>query len=254
MRLYIHAFAFADNCPDQEMTTERHAWPKPGTNRKGGRLPKLASDLARLALGDREDNDNLAVIFGTSLGALTETELFVSHMIKADEATPKPRAFTASVHNAIASQTALALGARGECQTFVHADLALAHCVFAAECIRRREPDTGILIGSFDEAPTGQFAELAAASETEISVEDAAVFYLAPTSDGAIASLDTVAFAHPESPEAWLADKAQGLPQNLVMPSQSLAGALAASLQRRQSAALIAKSGTEHAVLRLHIT
>src|SRR5690606_14663565 len=106
--------------------------PPEGTGRQGGRTGRLALALARQALGDEEPAPNTATIFGTGLGCLTETAAFVEHMNAAAEATPKPRMFAASVHNAIASRVALQFGARGECQTFSHGEVSFAHAVFAA--------------------------------------------------------------------------------------------------------------------------
>src|SRR5206468_3220883 len=102
-----------------------------GSARGGGRLPRLALELAQLALGPRSAPESTGVFFGTALGCLTETESFVANMMRSREATPKPRAFTSSVHNSIASFVALNFSARGECNTFVHGELSFARALFS---------------------------------------------------------------------------------------------------------------------------
>lgn len=145
----IEAFAIAG--PGAEHTTDsrRVELPPPGTRRRGGRLPLLASALARMATVT--PHESAAVLFGTSLGCLTETALFVEHMIEASEATPKPRAFSSSVHNAIASKVALDLGAHGECQTFVQAEASFAHALLAG-CLIARRTEAPVYVGALDES------------------------------------------------------------------------------------------------------
>ncbi|MHC4958139.1 MAG: hypothetical protein ACYTGN_07160 [Planctomycetota bacterium] len=97
-------------------------FPPPGARRKP-RLPTAATALARHAVGEIELPPETAVMFGTGYGAATETEAFVENMIRHDEQAPKPRAFSVSVHNAIASKISITLGAKGPSRTFVHGAL-----------------------------------------------------------------------------------------------------------------------------------
>ena len=119
--------------------------PPPGAQGRKARLPDLAVALARRAVGDREVPEETAVEFGTALGSLTETESFLENMIRAREETPKPRHFSASVHNAMASRVAMALGAKGPCRTFVHGELSFLQAVRSARRSRFA------LVGALDE-------------------------------------------------------------------------------------------------------
>ena len=119
--------------------------PPPGAKGRKARLPDLAVALARRAVGDREVPEETAVEFGTAFGSLTETESFVENMIRAREETPKPRHFSASVHNAMASRVAMALGAKGPCRTFVHGELSFLQAVRSARRSRFA------LVGALDE-------------------------------------------------------------------------------------------------------
>jgi hypothetical protein len=145
----IQSFAIAGPGAAHAEEPRRVELPPPGTKRKGGRLPLLATALARQATDS--PHESAAVLFGTSLGCLTETELFVTHMIEAEEATPKPRAFSSSVHNAIPSKVALELGAHGPCQTFVQAEASFAHALLAG-CLLARRTLAPVYVGALDEA------------------------------------------------------------------------------------------------------
>ena len=72
------------------------------------RLPTVAIALARYAVGEIILPAHAAIYFGTAYGDATETEAFVENMILNHEEFPKPRAFAASVHNAMASRVAMA--------------------------------------------------------------------------------------------------------------------------------------------------
>ena len=134
MSLRVLAFAVADD-----------HMPPPGAKGRKARLPDLAVRLAREAVGERTVPELTAVEFGTAYGSLTETESFVENMIREREATPKPRHFSASVHNAMASRVAMALGAKGPCRTFVHGELSFVQAVRSARRSRFA------LVGGLDE-------------------------------------------------------------------------------------------------------
>jgi len=84
----------------------------PNQRRRLNRLTQMALVAARrgqsLALGGRK-----AVAIGTGLGCLEEGAIFIENMLRKDEQEPMPARFPGSVHNAIAAQVAIDLGARG---------------------------------------------------------------------------------------------------------------------------------------------
>ena len=100
--LHVAGWATCGSGAEQAPDAHREPLPGPGTRRRGGRAPLLAAALCRRALSTSSDEGagpaalgQASVLFGTALGCLTETQLFVEHMIQAEEATPKPRAFSA---------------------------------------------------------------------------------------------------------------------------------------------------------------
>jgi len=110
------------------------------------RLPTAAIALARHAIGDTAIPAHAAIYFGTAYGDATETEAFVENMIRNREELPKPRAFSASVHNAMASRVAMALGITGPNRTYVHGEFSFYLALRAA----RHQPVA--LVGALDES------------------------------------------------------------------------------------------------------
>lgn len=150
--------------------------PPEGAGRRA-RLPSVAVALAKLAAGRRALPRDTAVFFGTGYGAATETEAFVENMFRHGEETPKPRAFSASVHNAMASQVAMALGAKGACRTFVHGELS-----FLA-AMRSAHGYPFSIVGSLDES-TPYIRRGRAACERDPGGEGGAVFVCGDQADG----------------------------------------------------------------------
>ena len=187
------------------------ALPPPGPRGRRARLPELAVAMARLAAGDRETDEQTSVVFGTALGCLTETESFVENMIRAKEATPKPRAFSASVHNAIASRVAMALVARGACRTFVHGEISFL--------LALRSARTPALVGALDEhtpyVDRGRAACTSPPGKGEPG-EGGAVFFCGEGPPLAI--IREVRFARPDDPAAWIAERAEGADATLRAP------------------------------------
>lgn len=119
--------------------------------RGAARLPSAGTALARAALGGRTLPPAAGVLIGTAFGCIHETEQFLLHMLAEHEALPKPRAFSQSVHGAIAAQIAIELSARGETQTFAHGETSFAHAVLAAQAVLARAPRSSLLLGALDE-------------------------------------------------------------------------------------------------------
>jgi hypothetical protein len=163
------------------------------------------------------------VCFGTAYGCLTETESFVANMIRSHEATPKPRAFTSSVHNSIASFVALELGARGECNTFVHGEISFAQALLSAALCARRGRGA-LLVGAVDEVPQLTFLELARAARCNLAGEDGAgeggAVLLAGGPEAfpepAAVWLESIALAHPADPLAWARAGLRGAPADAL--------------------------------------
>jgi hypothetical protein len=185
------------------------AFPAPGPHARQARLPGVTVAMAKQALPNATAADELSVFFGTALGCLTETQAFLENLILKSEATPMPRAFSASVHNAIASQISIALKTHGESQTFVHAEVAFLQALFAAVRHWEREKGGSILVGGVDECTPHAGEARAALNWRETTAEGGAVLVCgAPSSETpALARFRRVSLARQRDPLAWIANE-----------------------------------------------
>lgn len=192
----------------------RLAFPPPGLHRRRARLPSLAVGLAKAALGRRPCPEETAVLIGTALGCLTETEAFVTHMLEADEATPMPRAFSSSVHNAIAGEVARAVGARGENRTVVHGGVSICWALWFA--LRRGGSS---LVGALDERTPHVERAYAACDPTRTHAlqEAAAVLALAPEAEGSLATAIAAEVGRTSDPAGWLRERLVPLAPDVVL-------------------------------------
>jgi hypothetical protein len=220
VELPIHSWAVA-GCGEGFALPEGRVCPLPpeGFHPRKARLPGLAKALATAALEGGEALESTSVLFGTALGCLTETAAFVENMIERGGVAPRPRAFTASVHNAIASEVARALGARGECQTFVHGEVSMVQALFAAARQVQRGGGGEILVGAVDEwTPYVERGLLACAPGTPLEPsEGGAVLRCSARRGEALVLLRAVGFGRPRDPRAWLDAQLEGLSVDAVL-------------------------------------
>jgi hypothetical protein len=76
------------------------------------RCSRRTSGVAARRSHKPEPGQRLAVAIGTGLGCVEEGAVFLENMIGKDEQEPMPARFPGSVHNAVAGQVAIDLGAR----------------------------------------------------------------------------------------------------------------------------------------------
>lgn len=186
--LHVHGYAACG--PGAAALPASRLVPPAVPNARKARLPGVATAMARRLLGEPPADERLHLLVGTSLGCATETEQFLLHMIEADEATPKPRAFSQSVHCAIAAQVAIEFGARGEAQTITHGEVSFGLATLAAHALRRRDPDAPILLGALDEGDT--MITRGACPSLPPHATEAGALLLAAGPAGAIAELQFV--------------------------------------------------------------
>jgi hypothetical protein len=215
--LRVSSYALAGATVDVE--GRRAELPPLGPHRRHARLPRLAVALAKTSLGDGPVAGETSVFLGTALGSLTETEVFIETMIRENESTPRPRAFSASVHNASASRIAIAIKARGENQTFVHGELSFVQAAFAAA--RRRGPGPA-LFGACDELTdyVNRGRRACSAPPAHPAAEGGAIL-VADDSKPTLATVRVAAFGPAPDPKAWLQD--HDLTGAVLVPTAALA-------------------------------
>lgn len=92
-----------------------------------------------------------AIVAGTSLGCIADTEVFLRKMVEQNEQMLTPTAFIQSTHNTVAGQIALATGCQGYNNTVVQHGHSFEGAVVSAALFFAEHPNQNILCGGVDE-------------------------------------------------------------------------------------------------------
>jgi 3-oxoacyl-(acyl-carrier-protein) synthase len=92
-----------------------------------------------------------AVIAGTGLGCLEDTEKFLGSIYTLQEHLLNPTPFINSTHNTIAGAIALAIKCHGYNATFTHRGFSFESALLDALMLAAENPQAAILAGAFDE-------------------------------------------------------------------------------------------------------
>jgi 3-oxoacyl-[acyl-carrier-protein] synthase II len=92
-----------------------------------------------------------AVISGTGLGCIADTEKFLTAMIDNDEKFLQPTFFIQSTHNTISSQIAINLKCHGHNNTFVHGGISFECALLEALLLFAGDRIKTALVGGYDE-------------------------------------------------------------------------------------------------------
>jgi 3-oxoacyl-[acyl-carrier-protein] synthase II len=90
-----------------------------------------------------------AIVVGTGLGCLQDTEKFLNTSLTVEGLLP-PTAFIQSTHNTMAGQISLSIGNHGYNMTHTQNTLSFEHALFDASMLLR-EGDRNVLVGAADE-------------------------------------------------------------------------------------------------------
>ena len=132
---------------------------KPLEARRMGKIMKssLLSSLKALKEAGVEQPD--AIITGTALGCLENSELLLRQLTEEGEVTLKPTYFMQSTHNTISSNIAIRLGCHGYNITYTQDDDSLKWALRDAELLLRSGKVRTVLVGCHDET-TSMYRDL----------------------------------------------------------------------------------------------
>ena len=127
---------------------------EPNRIRRMSRLLKLSLVAAKKAAVDANATTIDAIITGTGLGCIEDTEKFLKGIINEEGSAFSPTAFIHSTHNTISSQIAIELNCTGYNSTYVHRALSFESALMDAiiqfnEGSQQKEKN--ILVGGVDE-------------------------------------------------------------------------------------------------------
>ncbi len=130
---------------------------------------RMALYAARVAMRGADVEQVDAVVTGTGLGCLTDSERFVQAMLENDEQFLNPTPFIQSTHNMAAATIALAIGCKGYNMTYVHNATSMEAAMLDTMLYLSEHPDSTVLLGGGDELGlrTPQFWEHAGYLDTE---------------------------------------------------------------------------------------
>ena len=130
--------------------------------RRMGRVIRMGVASARMCLADGGQNGVPAmpdaIITGTGLGCIEDTEKFLASMIRNKEEFLTPTSFIQSTHNTVAGQIALQLGCHGYNFTYVHRGISFESALTDAMMQISTGQADRVLSGGTDELTAHSFA------------------------------------------------------------------------------------------------
>lgn len=132
----------------------------PMISRRMSRIIKRAVTVSQMALKEAQITMPDAIIFGTGLGCIEDTEKFLNAVLDQDEQFLQPSFFIQSTHNTIASQVAMRLGCHGYNNTLVQRYLSFESALLDACLLFEEGKVCSILTGGHDELTPTYFTLL----------------------------------------------------------------------------------------------
>lgn len=118
--------------------------------RRMSKIIKMSVASAKIALQKADVKRVDAILVGTGLGCLTDTELFLTDLCNSDEGTLSPTAFIQSTHNTIAGQIGLLLNCNAYNSTYSDRNHSFEQALLDAK-LHLLEGFDNVLVGGADE-------------------------------------------------------------------------------------------------------
>jgi 3-oxoacyl-[acyl-carrier-protein] synthase II len=126
----------------------------PMAGRRMSRLVKMGVCAALKCMNESGVTMPDAIITGTGLGCIEDTEKFLGSMILNEERQLNPTPFIQSTHNTIASAIAIAIKCHGYNSTYVHRGFSFENALMDSRMFLEENPGANVLVGGLDEATT----------------------------------------------------------------------------------------------------
>lgn len=124
---------------------------RPADSRRMAKGVKMGVVASKIALKEANLDNVDAIITGTGMGCLRDSEKFLSAIIDNEEQYLTPTSFIQSTHNTVGGQIALNLHCKGYNFTYVHASISFESAVLDAKLMLENNEANTILIGGVDE-------------------------------------------------------------------------------------------------------
>ncbi|TXE08342.1 3-oxoacyl-ACP synthase [Gelidibacter salicanalis] len=112
---------------------------------------KMGVSAATKALQRAQLGQPDAIITGTGMGCIEDTEKFLNTIIDNNEEFLTPTSFIQSTHNTVGAQIALGLKCKAYNNTYVHAAVSFESALMDAQLVLQQEEARHVLVGGVDE-------------------------------------------------------------------------------------------------------
>ncbi|MBY0425336.1 MAG: beta-ketoacyl synthase chain length factor [Cytophagales bacterium] len=119
--------------------------------RRMGRILKMGVSAAKVALNDGKIEMPDAIITGTGLGCMEDTEKFLTAIINDNEQYLTPTSFIQSTHNTVSGQIALLMHCNNYNSTYVHRGFSFESALMDGMLLLNEGEGENILVGGIDE-------------------------------------------------------------------------------------------------------
>ncbi|MCL1968049.1 MAG: beta-ketoacyl synthase chain length factor [Bacteroidetes bacterium] len=143
-------------CQDPDFS----AFIPPMIARRMSKIIKRAIVSSKLALTDAGLDMPDAIISGTGLGCIEDTEKFLTAMIQNNETLLQPTHFIQSTHNTISSQIAMQLKCYGYNNTYSHLGISFESALLDAFLQLKTNACKNVLVGGYDEMTSNYYLML----------------------------------------------------------------------------------------------
>ena len=123
----------------------------PAASRRMAKGVKMGVVASKIALNEADLETVDAIITGTGMGCLRDSEKFLSAIIDDKEKFLTPTSFIQSTHNTVGGQIALGLQCKGYNFTYVHASISFESAVLDAKLMLENNEANTVLVGGVDE-------------------------------------------------------------------------------------------------------
>jgi 3-oxoacyl-(acyl-carrier-protein) synthase len=124
----------------------------PAAARRMAKGIKMGVVASKIAMDEADLTDIDAIITGTGMGCVRDSEKFVTAILDNNEQFLTPTSFIQSTHNTVAGQIALGIGCKGYNFTYVHSSISFESALMDALLQLRLKEAENILVGGVDES------------------------------------------------------------------------------------------------------
>lgn len=141
----------------QAIEPDYKSYIKPIQLRRMSRLLKMGVTAAGICLQDAKVEKPDAIITGTGLGMMEETEKFLTALLDNRERLLNPTAFIQSTHNTVGASIAVMLGCNNYNLTYVHGPVSFENALLDGLMWLEEKPSDKVLVGGIEEITEDHF-------------------------------------------------------------------------------------------------